>query len=207
MRCALVFSRRVVILPSRHLPVAEWSAARTWLHRSRDQGRARPNRRRLLAEACRGRQAPNLRAGSSVIRFTTAAKRAAARAGGDLIFHAYHFDDKCIDVEVGQRGPPNAHTPAQHRRFHPAARASGDKGAYRRHPGGTRDCFANPRNAHRAGVPMLTDTDSGFAVTPYGKWHALKPKFSLSVSASRRPRPCKPRPRSRWRMDARLAAE
>ena len=48
---------------------------------------------------------PNLRAGSKVIRFTTAAKRAAARAGDDLIFHVYHFDDKCIDVEVGQRRP------------------------------------------------------------------------------------------------------
>jgi hypothetical protein len=31
---------------------------------------------------------------------------------------------KCIDVEVGQRRPPNAHIPAQHRRFHPAARNS-----------------------------------------------------------------------------------
>jgi hypothetical protein len=29
----------------------------------------------------------------------------------------------------------------------------------------------------------------------------------LSVSASRRPRPSAPRPRSRWRTDARLAAE
>ena len=50
-------------------------------------------------------QAPGRR---SVIRFTAAARRAAARAGVDLIFHAYHLDDKCIDVEVGQRRPPNA---------------------------------------------------------------------------------------------------
>ena len=48
-------------------------------------------------------QAPGRR---SVIRFTAAARRAAARAGVDLIFHAYHLDDKCIDVEVGQRRPP-----------------------------------------------------------------------------------------------------
>ena len=47
----------------------------------------------------------------------------------------------------------------------------------------------NPRKAHKASVPMLTDTDSGFAVMPYGEWHARKPKFSLSVSASRRPGP------------------
>ena len=53
-------------------------------------------------------QAPGRR---SVIRFTAAARRAAARAGVDLIFHAYHLDDKCIEVEVGQRRPPNATLP------------------------------------------------------------------------------------------------
>lgn len=65
-----------------------------------------------LKHAAAGKpQAPGRR---SVIRFTAAARRAAARAGVDLIFHAYHLDDKCIDVEVGQRRPPNAQIPAQH---------------------------------------------------------------------------------------------
>src|SRR4030095_4577762 len=26
--------------------------------------------------------------------------------------------------------------------------------------------------AHKAGVPMMAGSDSGFAVTPYGEWHA-----------------------------------
>ena len=30
----------------------------------------------------------------------------------------------------------------------------------------------NLRAAREAGVPMMTGTDSGFAVTPYGEWHA-----------------------------------
>jgi len=30
------------------------------------------------------------------------------------------------------------------------------------------------QKARRAGVPMMTGTDSGFAVTPYGEWHALE---------------------------------
>jgi imidazolonepropionase-like amidohydrolase len=30
----------------------------------------------------------------------------------------------------------------------------------------------NLRKARKAGVPMMTGTDSGFAVTPYGEWHA-----------------------------------
>jgi imidazolonepropionase-like amidohydrolase len=28
--------------------------------------------------------------------------------------------------------------------------------------------------ARKAGIPMMTGTDSGFAVTPYGEWHAME---------------------------------
>ena len=28
------------------------------------------------------------------------------------------------------------------------------------------------KKAKKAGIPFLTGTDSGFAVTPYGEWHA-----------------------------------
>ena len=31
---------------------------------------------------------------------------------------------------------------------------------------------ANWKRARAAGVPMMTGTDTGFAVTPYGEWHA-----------------------------------
>ena len=31
---------------------------------------------------------------------------------------------------------------------------------------------ANLRRAHQAGIAFMTGTDSGFAVTPYGEWHA-----------------------------------
>ncbi|HVH80240.1 MAG TPA: amidohydrolase family protein, partial [Stellaceae bacterium] len=31
---------------------------------------------------------------------------------------------------------------------------------------------ANLKKAKKAGIPFLTGTDSGFAVTPYGEWHA-----------------------------------
>src|SRR5580704_15029338 len=30
----------------------------------------------------------------------------------------------------------------------------------------------NLGKAHKAGVPMMAGSDSGFAVTPYGEWHA-----------------------------------
>ena len=28
--------------------------------------------------------------------------------------------------------------------------------------------------ARKAGIPMMTGTDTGFAVTPYGEWHAME---------------------------------
>jgi len=36
----------------------------------------------------------------------------------------------------------------------------------------TRSRAPNLRKIHKAGVPMMTGTDTGFAVTPYGEWHA-----------------------------------
>jgi predicted amidohydrolase YtcJ len=32
----------------------------------------------------------------------------------------------------------------------------------------------NMRKARAAGIPMMTGTDTGFAVTPYGEWHAME---------------------------------
>ena len=57
-----------------------------------------------------------------------------ARAGVDLIFHAYYLDDECIDamVKSGSAIGPDHDLPAQHHRLHPAARARRDQGAPRR---------------------------------------------------------------------------
>ena len=53
----------------------------------------------------------------------------AARAGVDLIFHAFDLDDECIDAvleeRLGHRAHP--HLPAQHHGVHPAARAGDDQ--------------------------------------------------------------------------------
>jgi imidazolonepropionase-like amidohydrolase len=32
----------------------------------------------------------------------------------------------------------------------------------------------NMIKARKAGIPLMTGTDSGFAVTPYGEWHAME---------------------------------
>src|SRR6185369_14960538 len=79
----------------------------------------------------------------------------AARAGVDLIFHAYYLDQECIDamLESGSAIGPTLTFPRNIVDF-------------------TRPTEPAYLKARMAGVPMMTGTDSGFAVTPYGEWHA-----------------------------------
>jgi imidazolonepropionase-like amidohydrolase len=97
----------------------------------------------------------------------------AARAGADVIFHAFDMDDECLEaivangcmlspaltflynaIEFTQPSDPSfAWRPARNRKV--VERAVEVLGA-----------------ARKAGVPFLVGTDSGFAVTPYGEWHA-----------------------------------
>ncbi len=98
----------------------------------------------------------------------------AARAGVDLIFHAFDLDDECIDA-VLKGGSAIAPTLTFQRNIidftqaqDPAA-AKGRVGQVQRQY--ERAC-RNLAKAHKAGVPMMAGTDSGFAVTPYGEWHA-----------------------------------
>src|SRR5581483_7996216 len=98
----------------------------------------------------------------------------AARAGVDLIFHAYDLDDECIDAMV-KGGSAIAPTLTFHLNTieftqpdEPAAvkgRVEHERRLYER-------ACRSLAKAHKAGVPMMAGTDSGFAVTPYGEWHA-----------------------------------
>ena len=98
----------------------------------------------------------------------------AARAGVDLIFHAYDLDDECIDAVLAG-GSAIAPTLTFQRNIieftqsHEPAATNGRVGHAQRQY--DRACH-NLAKAHKAGVPMMAGTDSGFAVTPYGEWHA-----------------------------------
>jgi len=98
----------------------------------------------------------------------------AARAGVDLIFHAYDLDDECIDAVLAG-GSAIAPTLTFQRNIidftqsHEPAASNGRVGHAQRQY--ERAC-RNLARAHKAGVPMMAGTDSGFAVTPYGEWHA-----------------------------------
>lgn len=97
-----------------------------------------------------------------------------ARAGVDLIFHAYDLDDECIDAMLkgGSAVAPTLTFHLNTMEFtqpHEPAAVKGRVDYEQRQYG---HACRNLAKAHKAGVPMMAGTDSGFAVTPYGEWHA-----------------------------------
>ena len=98
----------------------------------------------------------------------------AANAGVDLIFHAYHLDDACIDAML-KSGSAIGPTMTFQRNIIDFTQPHEPAGIKERPKAVAREyelACVNLQKARKAGVPMLTGTDSGFAVTPYGEWHA-----------------------------------
>ena len=97
-----------------------------------------------------------------------------ARAGMDLIFHGFGSDDECIAAmkTSGSALCPTLTQPKNVMEFtqphEPAALKGRPEATEKRYRLGC----ANLKKAKKAGIPFLTGTDSGFAVTPYGEWHA-----------------------------------
>ena len=98
----------------------------------------------------------------------------AARAGVDLIFHAYYLDQECIDAMLasGSAIGPTLTFPRNIVDFTRPTEPAFLKGRIRDVQREYETACKNLRKARRAGIPMMTGTDSGFAVTPYGEWHA-----------------------------------
>jgi len=100
----------------------------------------------------------------------------AARAGVDLIFHAFRIDDECIEamLKSGSALGPTLTFQRNIIDFTQPHEPAGQRGR----PAHVEREYAvaceNLRRAREAGVPMMTGTDTGFAVTPYGEWHALE---------------------------------
>src|SRR5438105_9090611 len=98
----------------------------------------------------------------------------AARAGVDLIFHGFDLDAECIAAmkKSGSALCPTLTHPRNLIDFiqphEPAALKGRIEVTERRYRIGV----ANLKKAKAAGVPFLPGTDSGFAITPYGEWHA-----------------------------------
>lgn len=98
----------------------------------------------------------------------------AARTGIDLIFHANHLDGECIAamLETGSALCPTLTHPRNTIDFTQSHEPAYQKGRPGYAQGEYEIGCVNWKKARAAGVPMMTGTDTGFAVTPYGEWHA-----------------------------------
>ncbi|MBV8888781.1 MAG: amidohydrolase family protein [Alphaproteobacteria bacterium] len=98
----------------------------------------------------------------------------AARAGIDLIFHGFGLDEECIAamLETGSALGPTLTHPRNLIDFTQPHEPAAQKGRVEQTEQRYRDACISLRKARAAGVPFLAGTDSGFAITPYGEWHA-----------------------------------
>ncbi|WAH55774.1 amidohydrolase family protein [Pseudomonas silvicola] len=98
----------------------------------------------------------------------------AAKAGVDLVFHAFYMDDDCIEalLQAGSILAPTMTFPQNTVDFcqpHDPAISTG----YAAYCARTLEVgSAVLKRAKAAGIPFACGSDSGFAVTPYGEWHA-----------------------------------
>jgi imidazolonepropionase-like amidohydrolase len=98
----------------------------------------------------------------------------AARAGVDLIFHGFDLDEECISAMLasGSMLCPTLTHPKNLIEFTRPHEPAAQKGRIAATEERYRIGIGNLKKAAAAGVPFLAGTDSGFAITPYGEWHA-----------------------------------
>jgi imidazolonepropionase-like amidohydrolase len=98
----------------------------------------------------------------------------AANAGVDVIFHAFYLDDACIEaiLRAGCHIAPTLTMLANNVEFAQDYEASTKSGYAAMQAAVIQTGCRNLQSAREAGVPFMTGSDSGFAITPYGEWHA-----------------------------------
>ena len=97
--------------------------------------------------------------------------RDAALAGFDMILHATYMDDEALKVVVDRKVPlvPTFTFQANLADYGPAI--GSDEGLREVFRAEITESVGSLRAAYDAGVPLLTGSESGFSLTPYGDWH------------------------------------
>jgi imidazolonepropionase-like amidohydrolase len=107
--------------------------------------------------------------------------RLAAEAGVDLILHASYLDEAAVEaiVEAGAAVAPTFTFLANLADHGDAVGAMTTQvDLFRGEIQATADML---RTAYDAGVPVLCGSESGFALTPYGHWHAREMEVLVDV--------------------------
>jgi imidazolonepropionase-like amidohydrolase len=95
----------------------------------------------------------------------------AAQAGFDLIFHASYIDDAGIDMCLKNNVviTPTLTLLVNLVNAHQESAGVSGTAAFRREIDAA--CEGLPK-AHKAGIPMIAGSESGWSPVPYGQWHA-----------------------------------
>lgn len=98
----------------------------------------------------------------------------AARAGVDVVFHAFFADDECAQalLSSGSAVAPTLTFLRNNIEFSQPHEPTFSSGYHRMQQRLVEIACGNLKRLRDAGVPFMTGSDSGFAVTPYGEWHA-----------------------------------
>lgn len=98
----------------------------------------------------------------------------AARAGVDVIFHAFFGDDECWDAmrAAGSALAPTLTFLRNNVEFCLPHEPSVESGYQTMQERVIAVAKRNLNRAREKGVAFMTGSDAGFAVTPYGEWHA-----------------------------------
>jgi imidazolonepropionase-like amidohydrolase len=98
----------------------------------------------------------------------------AARAGVDLVFHAFFGDDECWQamIDNGCRLAPTLTFLRNNVDFSFPFEPSVQSGYAAMQGRVIEVAKKNLNRAKQMGVTFLTGSDAGFAITPYGEWHA-----------------------------------
>lgn len=98
----------------------------------------------------------------------------AARAGVDVVFHAFFADDECAEalLKAGTAVAPTLTFLRNNIEFSQPHEPSVGSGYHAMQQRVVEIGCRNLRRLREAGVPFMTGSDAGFAVTPYGEWHA-----------------------------------
>jgi len=98
----------------------------------------------------------------------------AARAGVDIINHAFFADEACIEamLKSGSHVSPTLTFLRNNVEFCPPQEPTATSGYQAAQARVIEVAKRTLRRMREAGVPFMAGSDSGFAVTPYGEWHA-----------------------------------
>jgi len=95
----------------------------------------------------------------------------AAKAGFDLIFHATGMDERALDAVIERKIPIAPAFTFQANMVDFGAKIGTDKSLISVFEREITDSVDMMQKAHKAGVPLLCGSESGFSMVPYGEWH------------------------------------